>query len=108
MVPQQQYLFEDCKKAKLLSQTFQATAIIAAIVWLFSFLFGSLVGVEMLGVFQLAYLSLSNNNFIPLYLSSLIPWFYYANGYNIKPTHFPDPGLFPKSVIAISYTNKFI
>ena len=62
----------------------------------------------MLGVFQLAYLSLANNNFIPLYLSSLIPWFYYANGYNIKPTHFPDPSLFPKSVIAISYTNKFV
>ena len=36
----------------------------------------------------------------------MIPWWYYSNGYNIKPTS-SYPATLPKSITAIGYSSTF-
>lgn len=64
-----------------------------------------LVGIELIGVLQLAYLNLADNKYVHLFLSPLIGWFF-VNGYNILPTRF-GAGV-PESIRQISHSNLFL
>ena len=48
----------------------------------FSLISVKIVGLELFGVLQLAYLNLADNSYVNLYLSPLLDW-RYLNGYNI-------------------------
>lgn len=63
-----------------------------------------LIGIELIGVLQLAFLNLGDNLYIHLYLSPILGW-YYVNGYNIKPTQF---NVVPHNIQQIGYTNTFL
>lgn len=52
---------------------------------MFFSLFGAkIVGLELFGVMQMAYLNLADQEYINLYLSPLADW-RYMNGFNLEP-----------------------
>lgn len=63
-----------------------------------------LIGIELVGVLQLAFLNMGDNLFVHLYLGPILGW-YYVNGYNVKPTEFQAV---PPNIQQIGYTSGFL
>lgn len=63
-----------------------------------------MIGIELIGVLQLAFLNLGDNLFVHIYLSPILSW-YYVNGYNIKPEQVMGV---PNNIQQIGYTSNFL
>lgn len=82
----------------------------------FSIVCAKIVGIELFGVLQLAFLNLADNPTVNLYLSPLLSW-KSINGLNLPTSKTLDNGIkwltgndqiVPRSVAAIGYSHSFL